>query len=413
MKRGSLNTVHSKSATTLLQLVLKAQLCHNSQYTDKNCIMKKCIANTRICGLLKKEEQQWKGTQLQCENVRNTLISPCYLWLQFTPGHPGQPSGFLHETPVTACLGARRLRGSSLWAGWQQSLPAAGRGPREAPTAAATATGSAEDLLSHSAALAALPPDSSACKAQGKANYNVRDRYKSKGRIVCTEGINKPGPRKTELHKTPVTWHLISLKKKKERKREKQTQLHTHWENGESSTNRRARHQRLGIRSISLPSPQNSTMCLFLAIQEKSRCVSYTPPTDRWDHPLESLRLSADKSQLHPQEQTPSPSSPESQTKTKKSLLQCTLSDYTSRAKHCSLLPAPILCSLCLEPWPPFTQSQHFWGKPPFSTKVNFHKRSIRFFVQPMVSLTVKTFPIQHSTSSALTVSAICSSPQP
>lgn len=92
-----------------------------------------------------------------------------------------------HEAPVTARLGAHRLRGSSPWAGWQQNPPAAGRSPGEAPMAAATATGSAEDLLSHSAALAALPPDSSACKAQGKTNYNARDRYKSKGRIVCTE----------------------------------------------------------------------------------------------------------------------------------------------------------------------------------------------------------------------------------
>jgi len=154
-------------------------------------------------------------------------------------------------------------------------------------------------------------------------------------------------------------------------------------------------------------SPFPKITCPFSFIQQKSWSASHTSPTGRWDHPL--LGCTHSKATCTHKNKTLSPSSPESQTETKRSLLQQTPPERPTTSRlNTALLPAPVLRSLRRDLWPPVTQSQHFSGKTPFSTKVNFLKRGFRFFVCTMVSFTVKIFPVLHSPP--LLLSAFCSS---
>lgn len=134
-------------------------------------------------------------------------------------------------------------------------------------------------------------------------------------------------------------------------------------------------------------------MCQVSAIQEKSRSVSHTSPTDRLGPPSQ-ITSTANKSHLHSQKQSSSPSSLQNQTKTKQSLLRQTLPEGpTTTRPNSTPLPAAIQCSLHADLCTPSTQP-HASGKSPLRTKTGFLRRGIQFSVCVIVLLAVKSFPI-------------------
>lgn len=126
----------------------------NSQYTNKNDIMR-ILANARVCGFKKKNapakcalcKKRSCGRGLSF-NISNTLaLLPL---TAASPHHLGQPHGSLYDASTSACSGVHVFTGRAVCkqAERRGCRQPAGRSLGKAPTAAATTTRSAEDLLS-------------------------------------------------------------------------------------------------------------------------------------------------------------------------------------------------------------------------------------------------------------------------
>lgn len=139
------------------------------------------------CDLCKMREAVERDATFIWETLSVPLATTTLHW--FMPWHFWQPSGSLCEGSVTARSGAIIPGAGSPGAGWRGGHgQQAGRSLSEAPTAAATADRLAEDLPSCPTALAPLPLSASTCRDQGKTNYHISNRDKSKDkRIVYTE----------------------------------------------------------------------------------------------------------------------------------------------------------------------------------------------------------------------------------